>query len=45
MDSNDFDARARTWDTDDKRYRASRVADRLRATVNLDRVDRALEYG
>jgi ubiquinone/menaquinone biosynthesis C-methylase UbiE len=45
MDSNDFDARARTWDTDDKRYRASRVADSLRATVNLDRVDRALEYG
>jgi 2-polyprenyl-3-methyl-5-hydroxy-6-metoxy-1,4-benzoquinol methylase len=45
MNNTDFDARARTWDTDDKRYRASRVADRLRAVVNLDRVDRALEYG
>ncbi|MDH3642326.1 MAG: methyltransferase domain-containing protein [Gammaproteobacteria bacterium] len=45
MDGSDFDARAQTWDTDDKRYRASRVADRLRATVDLGTVGRALEYG
>jgi len=45
MDRSDFDARAHTWDTDDKRYRASRVADHLRAAVDLDRVGRALEYG
>ncbi|MCZ6709374.1 MAG: class I SAM-dependent methyltransferase [Gammaproteobacteria bacterium] len=45
MDRSDFDTRARTWDTDDKRYRASRVADRLRAAVDLGRVGRALEYG
>lgn len=45
MDAAEFDARARTWDTDDKRYRAARVADRLRAAVDLARVDRAMEYG
>jgi 2-polyprenyl-3-methyl-5-hydroxy-6-metoxy-1,4-benzoquinol methylase len=41
----DFDARARTWDSDDKRYRASRVAERLRAAVDLTQVQTALEYG
>jgi len=45
MNAGDFDARARTWDTDDKRYRAARVADRLRAAVDLGNVGRALEYG
>ena len=41
----DFDARARTGDSDDKRYRASRVADRVRQVVDLGQVRRALEYG
>ena len=45
MNDSHFDAHARSWDTDDKRYRASRVADRLRAAVDLSRVRRALEYG
>lgn len=43
--ASDFDARARTWDSDDKRYRASRVADRVREVVDLGHVRRALEYG
>ena len=43
--SSDFDSRARTWDTDDKRYRASRVADRLRAAIDLSGIGRALDYG
>lgn len=45
MNRNDFDARARTWDSDDKRYRASRVAQSLRDLVDLGAVGTALEYG
>jgi 2-polyprenyl-3-methyl-5-hydroxy-6-metoxy-1,4-benzoquinol methylase len=41
----DFDTHARSWDTDDKRFRASRVADRLRAAVDLGAIGRAMEYG